>query len=95
MNNLVTKASELIYQMDNDQLNQVIEAIKLKRTHLAKQIARSVMVGDIVSFQGRGGKTVTGKVIKVNPKTLLVQDSQTMTRWKVTASLVTPLSIGA
>ena len=28
MNNLVTKASELIYQMDNDQLNQVIEAIK-------------------------------------------------------------------
>jgi putative ribosome biogenesis GTPase RsgA len=95
MNNLVTKASELIYQMDNDQLNQVIEAIKLKRTHLAKQITRSVMVGDIVSFEGRGGKTVTGKVMKVNPKTLLVQDSQTMTRWKVTASLVTPLSIGA
>jgi putative ribosome biogenesis GTPase RsgA len=95
MNNLVTKASELIYQMDNDQLNQVIEAIKLKRTHLARQITRSVMVGDIVSFEGRGGKTVTGKVMKVNPKTLLVQDSQTMTRWKVTASLVTPLSIGA
>jgi putative ribosome biogenesis GTPase RsgA len=95
MNNLVTKASELIYQMDNDQLNQVVEAIKLKRTHLARQITRSVMVGDIVSFEGRGGKTVTGKVMKVNPKTLLVQDSQTMTRWKVTASLVTPLSIGA
>jgi len=95
MNNLVTKATELVYQMDNDQLNQVIEAIKLKRTHLARQITRSVMVGDIVSFEGRGGKTVTGKVLKVNPKTLLVQDSQTMTRWKVTASLVTPLSIGA
>jgi len=95
MNNLVTKATELVYQMDNDQLNQVIEAIKLKRTHLARQITRSVMVGDIVSFEGRGGKTVTGKVMKVNPKTLLVQDSQTMTRWKVTASLVTPLSIGA
>ena len=37
MANLVTKASELIYQMDNDQLNEVIEAIKLKRTHLTKQ----------------------------------------------------------
>jgi putative ribosome biogenesis GTPase RsgA len=95
MSNRVTKTVELIYQMDNDELNQVVEAIKLKRTHLARQITRSVMVGDIVSFEGRGGKTVTGKVMKVNPKTLLVQDSQTMTRWKVTASLVTPLSIGA
>lgn len=95
MNNLVTKATTLIYQMDMHQLNEVVEAIKLKRTHLAKQTARSVMVGDIVSFQGRGGQTVTGKVTKVNPKTLVVQDSNTMTRWKVTASLVTPLGIGA
>lgn len=95
MTNLVTKASELIYQMDNDQINQVVEAIKLKRTHLAKQVARSVMVGDVVSFTGRGGYTVTGKVLKVNQKTLLVQDSKDSTRWKVTASLVTPLGIGA
>ena len=28
MNNLVTKASELIYQMDNNQLNEVIEVWK-------------------------------------------------------------------
>ena len=46
MNNLVTKASELIYQMDNGQLNEVIEAVKLKRQHLSRQATRNIMVGD-------------------------------------------------
>ena len=95
MTNLVTKASELIYQMDNDQLNEVIEAIKLKRTHLAKQTARSILIGDIVSFEGRRGATVQGKVTKVNQKTIVVRDSKTQTQWKVTASMVTKLGIGA
>jgi uncharacterized protein YkvS len=93
MTNLVTKATELIYQMNTDQINQVVEAIKLKRTHLAKTMARSVKVGDIVSFEGRQGP-LQGKVLKVNQKTLVV-DVGGGCRWKVTASLVTPLAIGA
>lgn len=95
MNNLVTKATTLIYQMDSNQLNQVVEAIKLKRTHLAKQTARSILVGDIVSFQGRRGQMVQGKVTKVNQKTVVVRDSATQVQWKVTASLVTPVKVGA
>ena len=95
MTNLVTKASELIYQMDSDQINQVVEAIKLNRTHLAKAMARSVKVGDIVSFQGRRGQMVQGKVTKVNQKTVVVRDSATQVQWKVTASLVTPMKVGA
>ena len=93
MTNLVTKATTLIYQMDRNQIDQVVEAIKLKRTHLAKAVARSVKVGDIVSFDGRQGP-LQGKVLKVNPKTLVV-DVGNGCRWKVTASLVTPLKIGA
>ena len=95
MTNLVTKASELIYQMDSDQLNQIVEAVKLKRTHLAKQVARSIVIGDIVSFSGRRGQTVTGKVTKVNQKTVVVRDSSTQTQWKVTASMLTKLGMGA
>ena len=94
MCNLVTKAVENIYKMDMDQLNQVVEAIKLKRTHLAKQASRSVIIGDIVSFESRRGQTVTGKVTKVNPKTIVIQDSKTRTQWRVTSSLVTKLGIG-
>jgi uncharacterized protein YkvS len=53
------------------------------------------MVGDIVSFEERKGATVTGRVMKVNPKTVVVKDSATAIQWKVTATLLTPLSIGA
>ena len=95
MSNLVTQASELIYNMDADQVDQIVEAIKLKRTHLAKTMARSILVGDIVSFQGRRGNLVQGKVTKVNQKTVVVRDSNTQTQWKVTASMLTKLGIGA
>ena len=95
MNNLVTQATTLIYSMDSDQLNQIVEAVKLKRTHLAKQVARSIVIGDIVSFSGRRGQTVTGKVTKVNQKTVVVRDSATQTQLKVTASMLTKLGIGA
>ena len=95
MTNLVTKTVENIYKMDSNQLNQIVEAVKLKRTHLAKQTARSILVGDIVSFEGRRGQMVQGKVTKVNQKTVVVQDSATQVQWKVTASLLTKLGIGA
>ena len=95
MSNIVTKSVELIYQMNADQIDQVVEAIKLKRTHLAKSVARSILIGDIVSFQGRRGQTVQGKVTKVNQKTVVVRDSSTQTQWKVTASMLTKLGIGA
>jgi len=53
------------------------------------------MVGDIVSFTGRRNATVTGRVTKVNQKTVVVLDNNSRTQWKVTASMLTPLSIGA
>jgi len=93
MNNLVTKASELIYQMDNDQLNQVIEAIKLKRTHLTKQAARSMMVGDIVGFTGKYGKQVSGKITKIAQKYVTV-DCGIDGRWRVPANQLMKLGIG-
>lgn len=90
MSNLVTRAVELIYQMDNAQLNEVVEALKLKRQYLARQATRDVIVGDIVEFDARG-RTVRGKVTKVNQKTLQVREDRgglVATNWKVTASLV-------
>ena len=94
MNNVQT-AIAAIRNMNNDEINQVVEAIKLQRTFNARQATRSLMVGDIVSFDGRGGATVTGRVTKINRKTVLVKDSASNTVWRVTASLLTPMSIGA
>ena len=94
MNNVQT-AITAIRNMNNDEINQVVEAIKLQRTFNARQATRSLMVGDIVSFNGRGGATVTGRVTKINRKTVLVKDSASNTVWRVTASLLTPMSIGS
>jgi uncharacterized protein YkvS len=81
--------------MDNAELNRVVDAVKQRRTYNARNITRKLMVGDIVSFEERKGATVTGRVMKVNPKTVVVKDSATAIQWKVTATLLTPLSIGA
>ena len=94
MNNLVTKSVELIYQMDNDQLNEVIEAIKLKRTHLTKQAVRSFMIGDIVSFTGKRGVDVSGKVKKIAQKYVTV-DCGAQAQWRVPGNHLTKLGIGA
>ena len=83
-----------VARCDRAELNRVIAAVKLRQTELARSATRKLMVGDIVSFEGRGGKTVTGKVQKVNSKTVVVRDTSSGTGWKVTASLLTPLSIG-
>ena len=68
MSNSVTKAVEQIYTMNNDQLNQVVEAIKLRRTYLTREAARSFSVGQMVSFTNRSGGKVTGSIQKVNRK---------------------------
>lgn len=93
MNNLVTKANELIYQMDMEQLNEVVEAIKLKRTYLAKQATRSLMIGDIVGFTGKYGKKVSGKVTKIAKKYVTV-DCRLDGTWRVPGHHLTKLGIG-
>ena len=84
-----------IRNSDRDQLNQIIEQVKLRQTFLARQASRSFVIGDIVSFTGRRNATVTGRVTKVNQKTVVVLDNNSRTQWKVTSSMLTPLSIGA
>jgi hypothetical protein len=96
MSNLVTRAVELIYQMDNAQINEVVEALKLKRQYLARQATRAVILGDTVEFDARGRKVI-GTVTKVNQKTLQVREAPRGnllgTNWKVTASLVRKVEV--
>ena len=92
MCNNVTQAVEAIRKLESSsQINQVIEAIKLQQTYVARSAARSVQVGTLVTFEGRRGRTVTGEVLKVNQKTIVVRDQATMAKWKVTASMVSPI----
>jgi hypothetical protein len=86
----VETAATLIHKMNNDELNRIVEAIKLRRTYLARQKAISFAVGDRVSFAARGMQ-VLGTVTKINVKTVLVKQDNWGTTWKVHASLLSPV----
>ena len=88
--NTVQTAVTAIRNTNRDELEQIIAAVKLQQTFLAKQTARKFAVGEAVSFKDKQGRTVVGTVRKVNIKTVLV-DSPTQGRWKVTASMLRSL----
>lgn len=92
MSNLVTKSVELIYQMDNDQLKQVAEAIQLKRQFLAKQAIKNFVIGDMVQFTGKTGGKVNATVKKVNKKYVIVSTHIGGEQWRVPATMLTKLS---
>ncbi|OUW23840.1 MAG: hypothetical protein CBD34_02110 [Rickettsiales bacterium TMED174] len=91
-NNLVTKAVELIYQMEGTQLQEVIEAVQLKRQYLAKQAIKKFVIGDMVQFTSKrtGGK-VNATVEKVNRKYVIVSTHIGGEKWRVPASMLVHL----
>ena len=91
-NNLVTKAVELIYQMEGTQLQEGIEAVQLKRQYLAKQAIKKFVVGDMVQFTSKrtGGK-VNATVEKVNRKYVIVSTHIGGEKWRVPASMLVHL----
>ena len=93
MTNIVTKSVELIYQMDNAQLNEVIEAIQLKRQFLAKQAIKNFIKGDMVQFtSSKTGGKINATVEKVNKKYVIVSTHIGGEKWRVPATMLTKLS---
>jgi exosome complex RNA-binding protein Csl4 len=84
---LVAKTSELISQMDNDQINQIIAAINSTRDLNMRAKTNQLNVGDLVKLNMKSGKTVVGNIYKVNQKTVLVKTTLGE-KWKVSSSLV-------
>jgi len=75
-----------------DEVNLVIEAIKLQMTYLSHKSIRQFAAGDKVKFTGRGNISVTGTVTKVNQKTVLVSANNAgmfgTTTYKVPAGML-------
>ena len=84
LNKLITDIGVL----NNDELNKVVEAVKLRRNQLHFQDAHNLKFNDRVSFQGRHGITETGTVEKVKIKYVLVRTDRGQ-RWNVPGSHLT------
>lgn len=80
------EALTAIHKMSSSELDLAVEAIKLRRTNLAKTKVRSLAVGDRVRFTTRSGETISGSVGKLNRKTAIVNSGSQ--QWRVTASLL-------
>jgi hypothetical protein len=72
--------------MSSDDLNGLVDAIKMRRTALSRNAVATFGVGDAVSFVDRGGVTVFGTVEKTAIKTVTVKTD--IGRWKVSGTLL-------
>jgi len=69
----IIKAVEAIMNLqDTYELNEIINAVKLKQNYLASQARRNFVAGDRVEFTSRNGQTYTGTVGKIKQKYILV-----------------------
>ena len=71
--------------LNNDDLNLIIEAVKFKRTQNARVAARTLKIGDEVSFNGRNG-LIVGTLEKIKIKKAIVVAG--MTRWNVPLAML-------
>ena len=82
LNNIVAD----VMSIDMQQVNTLVDAIKLRRNRNATQSIRSIEVGSTVKFVGRKGVVVTGTVLKKKIKNCVVDTG--VNRWNVPASML-------
>ena len=69
------------------ELRSMIDAVKWNRAQLAKQVKRSMMVGDSVEFtSSKTGGTVQGTITKIAIKYITVRTNTGL--WKVPANML-------
>lgn len=72
--------------LTNEEINKVVSAIKFAREQLARSARNSFKKGMMVKFEGRKGVTVKGKIIKIGPKYIRVEEG--MMIWRVSPNML-------
>ena len=75
-------------KFSNDQLNEIVDAVKYARARLTEQNKRSMRLGDRVSFtSSKTGRVMQGTVEKIAIKFVTVKTN--MGLWRVPANMLT------
>lgn len=78
----------MLQSWTNTELTSMIDAVKWNREHLARQIKRSISIGDNVEFtSSKTGRLTRGFVKKVAIKYVTVDTG--MGLWRVPANMLT------
>ncbi len=73
----------------NEELTEIISAVKYARAQLGRTVTVQLRQGDTVSFVGRGNRTVTGTVSDIKIKNVIVSTSTG--KWRVPANMLTKI----
>jgi hypothetical protein len=79
------KSAIVSSDLTNDDLNELVMAIRFARSQLVKEVKRSLRVGDTVQFNGRNGVT-QGVLTKVAIKFATVKVGYT--NWRVPMNML-------
>ena len=71
--------------LNNDDLNLIIEAVKYKRAQNGRKAANTLRIGERVSFNGKNGPVV-GTLEQIKIKKAIVVSG--MTRWNVPLAML-------
>ena len=78
----------MLQSWTNTELTSMTDAVKWNREHLARQIKRSITIGDNVEFtSSKTGRLMRGHVTKVAIKYVTVNTG--MGLWRVPANMLT------
>ena len=87
MSKILVNINKQISLLNNNEINSVIQMIKNRRTELSMVAGSKLSVGQKVQFSGRG-KTVKGRLTKINLKTAVVSESNSPNKWKVSINML-------
>ena len=62
----------VLTQADNEELNTLVDLIKMRRTQITRRTVRCMTIGDTVQFKDRGGRLYKGTVDAVKIKNIIV-----------------------
>ncbi len=80
-----------VAQMDNDNINQLVRAIQVRRDQLHFQKTKNFNIGDRVEFTcSRTGRVLTGSVSKTKIKYILVSTDNGQ-RWNIPGGMLRPI----
>lgn len=86
--------SGLLDKTDGDDLTRMGGMINARRSYLDTVATRRFSIGDPVDFDSKG-VTYSGTVKKINPRTVIVEMDHLGPPWKVDASLLRLVEVGA
>jgi ribosomal protein L35AE/L33A len=86
----MSAATRAILAIDNmDDLKEAIAAINVKGRELQRYAANNFSIGNFVQFRSKTGKIVKGQIVKINQKTIKIKETNGLTTWTVSPTMLT------